>query len=211
MKCRLAASLESRNTAPTIENSRRRPAFDLEFDWTEQNRVWKAIQDLIGSPVDRWNSLSANIESTAYCITVESASGAFYNWTVGDVCRIIISRTLSEPYFRSLSPITPELYAKFRSPGFARDPQTLKDWLVARHDRTLSQLQVEACEVAIDQLSHRDDDNREKWLVSIRATVTRLRDGGMPILYEGFGADEFRPCKSSVAGGDPFAGDRPGP
>lgn len=209
MTSKMVASLESRNKEPRIRNRDLRPVFDAGFDWREQRRVWKAIKDLIGTAASEWNSLTANIENKSYCITVETESGSFYNWTVGDVCRIIIARTLSEAYFRSLDhPMTLKFYGTFRHPGFAREPERLKEWLHARREKTLAQLQADACDWAINELSKRDDQNREHWVLAIRETANKLRDGGEPILWKGFGAEELWPCKSKEpVGADPFADD----
>jgi hypothetical protein len=203
---KMVARLESRNKEPGIRNSDLRPSFDAGFDWTEQRRVWNAIKDLIGAAASEWDSLTANIENKSYCISIETESGFFYNWTVGDVCRIIIARTLSEAYFRSLDPMTLEVYGEFRRPGFAREPEMLKEWLQSRRKKSLAQLQAEACDWAIDELSKRDDQNREHWIMAIRETARKLRDSGDTILFKGFGAEELWPCKSKEPdGADPFA------
>jgi hypothetical protein len=209
MTSKMVAGLQSRNKEPRVQNPDRRPAFDAEFDWTEQRRVWKAIKDIIVAAASEWDSLTANIENESYCITIEGGSGSFYNWAVGDVCRIIISRTLSEAYFRSLDhPMTKEFYGTFRRPEFTRKPKKLKEWLHARREKTLAQLQADACDWAIDELSKRDDKDREGWVLAIRETANKLRDGGEPILWKGFGAEELWPCKSKEPDSDdPFADD----
>lgn len=204
---KLVARLESRNKEPGIRNPDLRPSFDAGFDWTEQRRVWNAIKDLVGAAAIEWDSLTANIENKSYCITIETESGFFYNWTVGHVCRSIVVQTLSEAYFRTLDHgTTKAFYLKFRYPEFAREPQELKEWLHARRGKTIAQLQADACEWAIDELSQEDDENREHWISAIRETANKLRDGGGPILYKGFGAEELWPCRSKEPeDADPFA------
>lgn len=204
-------SLKSSNTAPLIANPRKEPSFGADFEWTEQRRVWQTIRELIASPAEAWGSLTTNLENSEYCITVESGSGSFSNWTVGDACRIIVSRTLSEAYFRTLHPMTREIHAEFRSPPFAHEPRMLKEWLLAHADKTLVRLQAEACEVAITQLSNRNDEHRDNWIATIRATVRHLRNGEAPILYPGFGAEELRPCNRTGSKNDPFADEKTDP
>lgn len=201
------ASLASRNKPPLLGNPRQRPAFDARFDWAEQGRVWRVVKDLVAAPAESWSSLVTHIDDREYCVTVESGEGTFSNWTVGDSCRIVLSRTLSEPYFCDLSPMTRELHAEFRRPSFARDPRTLKEWLLARADTPLAHMQAEACESAIAQLSRRDDKNRDTWVAAIHATASRLRSGNPPIAYHGFSTEEIRPCSRPVLEDDPFAAD----
>lgn len=206
---KMVARLESRNKEPRIRTRDLRPAFDAAFDGTEQTRVWKAIKDLNGDAASEWNSLTANIENKSYCITIETEQGSFFNWTVGDVCHRIISHTLCEAHFRSFDcPMTVTFHNTFRNPEFAREPKKLKEWLHARREKTLAQLQADACDWAIDELSKRDDEDRERWILAIRETANKLRDGGEPILCKGFGGEVLFPCRSKEPDcDDPFAED----
>lgn len=201
LKSTLVAQLASRNQAPVLEDVSSKPLFDADFDWSEQKRVWRVIGDLFKSAEENWDTLTANISKEDYCVTVITFNGSKYNWTVGDVCRKVISVTLSDAYFRSLEPQTRELYVKFRQPDFARNSKRLKQWLDARQGKSLVELQADACDWAIQRLAQRDekddwtDKDQDRWSAAIKKTGETLRSGGAAISTEGFGHEEFKPYR----------------
>ena len=192
------AQLVSRNKAPELPDVRAKPEFDAQFDPSEQKRVWKAVGELFKSADKNWDSITANINNDAYCVTVRTFNGSKYNWTVGDVCRKVTSVNLTAAYFQSLEPQTRELYVNFREPDFARNAKALKEWLEARPGKSLAELQADACDWALNRLAQRQerddwsDKDRDRWTAAIRKTAETLRADGVAIQSKGFGHEEFQ-------------------
>jgi hypothetical protein len=151
----LVNSLASKNTPPTIVGFYT-VKFEAcaKFEWPEQGRVWRVVKKLIGNVEDAWPVLVEHLDDERYSVTVDfEGFDERYNWTVGDVCRQLVSRTLSEAYYQELKPRSLNLYRKMRYPGFGINRQELKKWCTARSDRSLYELQVETCGWAAGELA----------------------------------------------------------
>jgi hypothetical protein len=106
---------------------------------------------------------------------------------------------LSAAYYPHLQPERLVAYAKLRVPGFARDSKTLKAWCEARRQNELYELQIEACEWAIEEVAKADavqgvpGATRHQWAASIRAEVASLRKSRAAVRFAGFAAEERTP------------------
>ena len=78
-----------------------------------------------------------------------------------DICQKIIGETLSAAYYENL-PGTKENYHRFNIPAFAKDKLKLREWCLARKDRKLFELQIEACAWAITEIKASDMGLEEK-------------------------------------------------
>jgi len=195
----MVESLASRNSAPKLNGARdTHPTFDSEFDWEEYNRVWEAIPTLIKHAEASWPTLVKHLDDKRYSITARSHSDYARNWTVGDLCRSIIGRNMSEAYYQNLRPESALVYARFRLPGIARDAKTLKSWCEARSDKSLYELQIEACKWAaielgepLNELERPSPLRRRAWVAAIEAQIESLEESQSAIPFRAFGPEEF--------------------
>lgn len=123
----------------------------------ESKRVDALLKQVIERSEDLLPELVAHLGDERYCKTVGMAAGYPSNWSVGDICQQIIGETLSEPYYRHL-PGTKTNYHRFRLPAFAQDKAKLREWCLARKDRKLYELQIEACEWALGELKGSNEE-----------------------------------------------------
>ena len=134
----LVEALANHNPAPVPlpgdRTQNQTEVFDTAFNWSENERAWRAMRLLLKSSQKAWPQLVEHLDDDRYCMTVEVVSGALHNWTVGDVCRQIVGRSLSEAYYRHLIPASRETYG-LRMPEFAMSGKELKAWLAARSNK----------------------------------------------------------------------------
>lgn len=200
-KRRIVDELVSANESPLLPERRAIPSFGSRFDWLEQERVWRVVVELCKTAQDNWDDIVSALNRVEYSVTIRTFNGSTYNWSVGDVCRRIAARTLSDSYFVSMEPMSREVYATFREPEFSRDTESFRKWLNARPRRSLAALQADACDWAVQRLADRADEergdwsdkNRDRWISEIKKTVVKLRSGGLPNRCDGFGHEEFVP------------------
>lgn len=182
------------------------PLFDAEFDWRENDRVWRAVSVLIEHAEDAWPELVKHLDDERYCITIEVSSSFTYNWNVGDMCREIIGRNLAEAYYRNIQPLTMPVNAQLRRPQVARDKKMLKSWCEERNKKKLYELQIETCKWAITQLRKPENNLRgvsnlrlRTWIAAIDADIESLRESGTAVGFDGFGPEELVPYSREKA------------
>jgi hypothetical protein len=143
-----------------------------------------------------WRELLKHLDDKRYCITLETMSGAIQNFTVGDICQIIIARTLSEAYYQKLAPETVQVYARLRTPQFGDDKKKLQAWCEEHSKRKLYELQVEMCRWAIAELQRHDipdvsTSDVKEWTTAIEAQIKSLNETKRAVPFAGFGSEEF--------------------
>lgn len=191
----MVEALVNHNPAPKIEKHRS-PLFDARYDWAEHKRAWKAIPILVGHAEDVWSELVEHLDDERYCTTVMAFSGVPYDWSVGDVCRMILSRNLSEAYYRNLKPMSLMVYGRLRRPAVARDKE-FKSWCEERREKKLYELQIEMCEWAKTEIASPDNlprtsqPTRRAWLDAIETEIESLRKSERAVPFGGFGTEEF--------------------
>jgi hypothetical protein len=189
--------LANHNPRPKLVGEGPVPLFDVQYNWEEDRRVQKAIPVLARHAEDAWGELVQHLNDERYCATFESVSGELRQLTVGDMCREIIGRSLSQAYYKKLKPEQMVIYARFRIPEFAREKKELKAWCEARSKKILYELQIEVCEWMITELAKPDDIRnvprslREAWIASIKDQVDSLRKAEKPVPFPGFGSEEY--------------------
>jgi len=137
------------NTAPTIKQ--RGPYspvfFHEDYDYDEQQRVLKALQELNGNEL--WPRLVAHLDDKRYGFTYEGGNGVPHNMAVGGLCSRIACGDVQCAYLR-ISPIGAGLNGprplvfgpNFRDVGFPA-------WCKKRNGKQLYELQIEVCEWTI--------------------------------------------------------------
>jgi hypothetical protein len=204
----LVKALASKNPSPDAEGNRGSASVPENFDWSEQERVWAVIGELMDRSEEVWPELVEHLDDEDYCITIEVFNGAIHDWPVGIVCQEIIERNLSEAYYRKLEPQSLEVYRKLRSPRFEIE---LKDWCEQRKDLKLYELQIEACEWAMKELSKDDEfprtsaEQRKEWIASVETEIASLKKSKQAVPYKGFGVEEIVPIRNPDKVDDPFA------
>ena len=179
--------LVSANQQPRIDNRTFRPSFDEQFDFKEQSRVEKAINDLCKNWTDElWFELVSRSDDGSYCIATHrpSAPGA-KNWTVGDVCEEIAYTQLTRILDEVKVMLSTDDITRGRRPyAFSfLEGQSLKEWVelhsFKRFDEALSQIVDSALsQIAIDEKL--SSDKRQEAVETLKreqATMILVENG----------------------------------
>ena len=101
---RMIDAMASRNKAPEIEsaddNYNQFALFPRNFDWSDQDRVRKAIQAVREDKSDEmWWRLRDHIGDKRYALTFDfDVHSQIWNITVGEFCRAIVEANLNAAY-----------------------------------------------------------------------------------------------------------------
>jgi hypothetical protein len=202
-------ALASKNPQPEIlhrmtERSPFVPLFDPAYDWSDQERVHKAISKLFTLPLsaELWERLILHAKDGRYSLTYadEGAGvpenefeirGYAENCTVGDICAPAASRILECPIDRSLHILeaghtwpkgyTPTPSEEFRpvyipAPSFPEGG--ILAWRKARTSKAFYELQIEACQDAIDylpKLKNVSEEAKAKFKAQIEQDIQTLK------------------------------------
>jgi hypothetical protein len=140
----LVRALVSPNSKPTHQNtSEGFVKFPAGYDVKAQNRIEAARKALHDNFEQALPFIIDALEDDRYCMTIDWADGdAYYNYSVGQVCRNIIASQL-EVYRNTISFSGPQHWHRYDY-----RPIT-KQWWRVRKGRTLVELQIEAIDWAI--------------------------------------------------------------
>jgi hypothetical protein len=142
----LVQRLVSPNKEPITENGDGGSVrFPTGYDVAAQKHIDAARRALHDNFDEALPFLVEALDDERYCMTIDWAEGdAYYNYSVGDVCRYVIRRWL-EVYRDKIS---------FSGPGhwnrYTYRPIS-KDWWQARKGRSLAELQIESIDWAIER------------------------------------------------------------
>lgn len=191
-------ALVNRNTSPDLSNERR-ATFEKGFDWEEYHRVWELLRQISLKTEVLWPALISHLEDDRYCTTVVSSSGVQHNWTVGDVCWELMSATLGESYLKHMNPKPRLLQVHMGRPNFAREKLLLIGWCRERSSLSLSQMQIESCKWAMDELKAKpiprvSKQVQQDWINSIERGISELSESKRPILSNWFKGEMYSPC-----------------
>jgi hypothetical protein len=194
---KLIDGLENHNPPPIIPVPPGRPEactpiFDKNYDWHEQERVKRTIQRLVEHADDAWPEIIDHLDDKRYCMTYESMEQP-RNFTVGEICRQIISDTLSWGYMRHWSDEVEygreQSFHRMSCSDVARNGD-LKAWCESRSAKKLYELQIEMCEWAmpkVAQLTEPTDEDKRAWIAAIAAQIEDFREFQRPVLPDRFG------------------------
>ncbi len=201
----LVESLASRNRPPKHVGEEHDPIFDPRFDWTEDARLWVAIDSVAKHAEEAWPELVSHLGDDRYCVTYESFSEYNDDLTVGDVCREIVIRNLASGYFESVKPDRKVPHLRLSHPDFLPESRTLKEWCEERRGKKLYELQIELCAWATAELAKpgaipevEAHDARE-WTALIHRAAETLRRSKTAVLWDGFSHIEFVPYSRTRA------------
>lgn len=170
----LINQLANGNRKPGHEGAKARPIWPPEYDWKEQERierVWKRLHARAGEDL---GELFDHINDKRYCLTLESPSGAWNDWDVGDLCYHIL-RVNIEPYQRPGD----RRFDRFIPHPRSQDP-SLGEWWQPRSDKSLLDLQLEAISHAETSTTRwlektEDEEERQKYRADL-AHLVKLRE-----------------------------------
>jgi hypothetical protein len=190
-------SLENRNPHPLVRVPRGGPdhiaLFDKDYNWSEYERVRKAIQTLAANAEEAFPELVAHLDDGRYCTTVwfpGSSVDMEENESVGDVCRMIIANWLSAPYSRDLGAGPPKIaYGWLIAGGVPQTGDRMKFWCEQQKGKRLYELQIETCKwVAshVRNVPELGDEDRKAIANSVQGKIDRLETTKRAIRFERF-------------------------
>lgn len=164
----LVAQLVSPNQKPTTDDESVK--FPKGYDVNAQQRIDAARNTLHDNIEQSLPFLIEALDDERYCMTISWAEGdAYYNESVGDICRDIIQSHL-EVYRDQII---------FYGPGqWNRYSYNLvsKKWFQTRKDRRLTDLQIEAINWAIERRNAEDKSNVPEDRKNEVADLQKLRE-----------------------------------
>jgi hypothetical protein len=188
-------SLANGNESPMLRDHADlvRPLFADRYDWSEQRRILKVIDDILVHYERAWPHLVSHFSDERYCLTVTSERIA-RNLSVGEVCRALVVDQLAAVY-RPFIPADKTAYLRLFTPEIARSDD-FQAWCRAQltDKKPFYLLQGEMCEWAVSQIHTLElpDEKRSSALRGIRAAEDTLRRTREPILTKSFVIPNFR-------------------
>jgi hypothetical protein len=183
--------IANRNRAPKFVDGPTHPVplFPEDYDWGEQDRVRAALGELLKDTTDElWEELVRKQDDPRYSLTTRGRNDRPYNRSVGYYCRDIARGRLVDVFRRHLPrdpnkdgwPVSVDIGIK-----------KLAEWRKERKDKSLYQLQIETCELALKQLPEVEGvPEKEKDLAraGIEAEIENLKRRKGPI-FRDYGLD----------------------
>lgn len=168
---KLVEELASPNQPPITQNgSSGRVKFPVGYDIAAQRKINDVRTTLHDNFEESLPFLIAALDDKRYCLTINWADGdAFYNKSVGAICRNIIESQL-EVYRDKIIFSGPKHWHRYDY------KQISSEWWQTRRDRKLFELQIEAIEWAIQQFEKSDDSDRRFDKKSQLSDLRSLRD-----------------------------------
>lgn len=152
---KMVAAIANHNKSPRIIKRRKVtpaavPLFSKDYDWKEDERVQKALNKLSSDKsIELWEALVQRANDKQYCMTTYSWNNDdAENYTVGDVCSLLAYDRLCNVFVKHLPSVAP--YGCPVRLWSIRDD--LLTWRKERKRKSLYELQIEACEMAIRKL-----------------------------------------------------------
>jgi hypothetical protein len=209
--------LANENEAPqlTKQPSGRVPSFSENYDWQEQDRVKDALREIHENmSSDLWEELVKHANDPRYSLTVMDQSQQAENRSVGYLCRQIAFSCLVSPFRRHLvATDDPTKEGRKIHLDVDVEPPRLYEWRRKRERKSLYELQIEVCEIAIARINENPGINSEqKGMMRSRilGETEKLRDTKRPVFPPGrmLELDTYsRPPASRVNAGR-ISGDR---
>jgi hypothetical protein len=146
----LVALLASKNLPPHIADRSSRPAFATEFSWSEQSRVQAVAEKLFGDIDNCWPAIVDGVDDSRYAVTMW-VDGYSYNYTVGDLCMIILRDSLTAVFWDVIPPdgrIVNEMKRLRMIDGESPD----RRWFAKKRDAHFHELQIQSAHWAKSQI-----------------------------------------------------------
>jgi hypothetical protein len=192
---KMVEAIANRNKPPRIVKRQKDlpqqfPLYPKDYDWKEEERVRKALRKLYQDPSTAvWEALVQKAGDRRYCIIFYSGnSGDAEFYSMGNICHGLAYGRLCDVFEEHL-PSFPPHGCPIHLEEVGRD---LPAWRKARKDKSLYQLQIEVCEMAIRELPKLDAKDlsvkgKAKARKKIEAEIMKLRRTKEPIIEAGSG------------------------
>jgi hypothetical protein len=156
------------------------PIFVAGYDWSKQERILDAIEKAYTHATpEMWEVLVARSDDDRYCLTYASDQGFARNYSVGNLCSRIAYVQLHFPVDESLEQINRERDAQeLKRVYLAGFSGPLKIWRAARPAKPFFELQIEVCQLALEQLpdvTHVSKAAKDDCRRRLAATIDKLR------------------------------------
>lgn len=149
----LIEGLANKNSEPRITKSGK-PLFLPSYDWQEANRVRTLYIELLKNDSEAlWEEMVKHLGDDRYSLTIGKGDVGAHNYSVGLLCLKMAHDRLEDAFSDTLPdneegrPVYPEL-------GIWDD---LGAWRRQRGKKSLFELQVDACELAVEKLMAEPD------------------------------------------------------
>jgi hypothetical protein len=184
--------LANRNKPPNLVRARQRdevpvatwiPVFPNDYDWHEQDRVVKAIDNLREHmTADLWEQMVQTTNDRRYLLTVENRLESAQNWSVSTLCQRLAKVSL-------LGVVRRHWPRKGgRMIGLKIGITNLPKWRKERANKSLYELQIEICEHGLAQLRRAKSISKEQkdaTRTKIEAHLEMLKKTKGPIFVDG--------------------------
>ena len=184
------------------------PLFPKDYDWREQDRVFKSLGRLEKKSVPKlWEELVKKSDDSRYSLTIrDKSSDAPYNESVGFFCYELAYWQLTGVFMRHL-PDDPRPGKDGRSVHLTIIPRnSLKKWREERKNKLMYELQIEIGELVIKELAKVKivaEEEKDRSHKKIEAEIAILKKSKNPIMlqtrtsafeaiYDSREADRFR-------------------
>lgn len=161
------------------------PEFPKDYDWEEQERVIRAIERAMHDiDEETWRTLVRGGGDQRYALTVVFKDERAMNYTVGDVCKRLAWCKICEVCSRRFR-FPADVAGK--SPTIDLGVSKPWEWMKARLDRPLFEVQIEICELALTASSTErgiPKDLLESAADEVRREIAELRRRKQPIALE---------------------------
>jgi arsenate reductase-like glutaredoxin family protein len=187
---KMVEAIVNRNKEPKVVRRRHIcpsefPLFPKDYDWKEEERVRTALRKLYNdTSVEVWEAMVRKGNDRRYCNTSYSGSSAdVYIDSVGEICSKFAYKRLCGVFARHLPSLPPH-----GCPIQFRDVRkNMTAWRDKRKDKSLFQLQIEMCEMALRELAKLDandfsDKEKAEVRKKIEADIKDLRKTKRPIV-----------------------------
>jgi hypothetical protein len=183
MSVDVTKALVARNVPPklVIMETRKLPLFSDNFDWENQSQVRRAFAELGSRALSdlEWKQLLAHRSDKDYSLTMTEDGRYARNYTVGDLCALLIDHNISAG-FRMHLPVRQDGRPIVVSyPRVPIDNETTDSLLL---------LQIKGCKEAIENIE--DEDQRRKSIELIRSELKKMEQSRTPAFYR-FPTDGF--------------------
>jgi hypothetical protein len=165
---RLVDSLASKNHVPKLikgDFNNQYPVFAADYDWSEVDRIAKAVDVLIENAEEAWAHLVAGIEDDRYSLTIETDTSvnSSENAEVGRLCAKIVNSYIREA--------VPPLHI---DDGRSERPTRMPGLKTTLANKSLFELQIEMCKQTIPFVESLESISAEQKRENVRQLNDRI-------------------------------------
>jgi hypothetical protein len=190
---KMVDAIANRNKPPNFvktpsDSFKETPLFPKSYNWREDERVLKALNQLHKDMrVELWEELVRKSEDPRYSLTTKDKAENAVNRSVGRFCRDLANWRLHGVYEHHLPDDENSIKEGAKINLGIEHPRSLLEWRKKNKGKSLYQLQIELCELAVTRLAKVkgiSQEQKDSTLRKIKAEITKLRKTKRPIFLE---------------------------